>query len=385
MRSGGKEMDRVETDSPAHIDFLPNRPESKQRSIDAANMNIVYAAENQLKTFSAVQATTRTYNPPVKGKPQPPAITTSKGLTAHFDEKTGAMTHLEQWDNFRYEEGERRAKSDRADFYAATEEIVLLGKARVWDSTGSTDAERITLRQKTGEMEANGSVSSTRQPDRKKDAKGGMISGTEPVQAKANRMTSSNDNSVIVYEGNALLWQGPNRITADVIRIDRRSSGLTATGNVTTQLLDKSESKKTAAAFTVVRAPSLDYDDRARLAHYRGGVNLKRAGMIVTSRELRAWLKGDSDDSSLDKAFADGNVRVEQTTPSRKRTGEADHAEHYAGEGKTVLTGGTPVFTDSVKGTTRGRRITYFTEGERFEVEGEDQRPVESKMLRRSE
>jgi lipopolysaccharide export system protein LptA len=307
-------------------------------------------------------------------------------MTAHFDDKTGAMTHLEQWDSFRYEQGDRRARSDRADFHTAADEIVLLGKARVWDSTGSTDADRITIRQQAGEFQATGSVTSARQPEKKKDAKGGMISAGEPVQARANKMTSSGDNNVIVYEGNALLWQGPNRITADLIRIDRRASRLQATGNVTTQLLDTAESKKGSTVFTVVRAPSLDYEDRTRLAHYRGGVNLKRAGMTVTSRELRAWLTPDGSESgsSLEKAFADGDVKVVQTTPARTRTGVAEHAEYYAIEGKIVLSGGTPVFTDSVKGSTSGSRITYYTAGERLDVEGRDNTPVESKLLRRS-
>jgi lipopolysaccharide export system protein LptA len=385
MRADGREMDRVETDSPAHIDFVPNRPGNKRRSIDAANMSILYGSDNQVKTFNAINATTRTENPPVKGKAQPPAITSSKGMTAHFDEKTGAMTRLEQWDDFRYEEGERRAKADRADFHSPAEEIVLLGKARVWDPTGSTDADRITLREKSGEFEALGNVSSTRQPEKKKDAKGGMISGDNPLQAKANRMTSVSNNTLIVYEGKAVLWQGANRITADLIRIDRRTNRLEATGNVMTQLLDKTESKKGATVFTVVRAPSMEYDDAARLAHYRGGVNLKRAGMTVTSRELRAWLTSDKDESSLDRAFADGTVRMVQTSAGRTRTGESEHAEYYAGEGKTVLSEGKPVFTDSVKGTTRGRKITYYTANERFEVEGEEKAPVESKILRKSE
>jgi lipopolysaccharide export system protein LptA len=211
-----------------------------------------------------------------------------------------------------------------------------------------------------------------------------MLSGDSPVQAKASRMTSSENNTLIVYEGKALLWQGANRITADLIRIDQRRKRLEAVGNVTTQLLDKAESKKGAAVFTVVRAPSLEYDDTSRLATYRGGVTLKRSAMVVTSRELRAWLTADKDDSSLEKAFADGNVKMVQTSGGRTRTGESEHAEYYAAEGKTVLTEGKPVFTDSVKGTTRGRRITYYTANDRFEVEGEERSPVESKILRRT-
>lgn len=390
MRPGGQEMDKVETDSPGHIDFLPNHPASKRRAIDASNMSMIYGSENRLKTFTAVDVTTRTENPPIKGKPQPPSLTSSKGMTAHFDEKTGSMAHLEQWENFRYEEGDRRARSERADFYGTSEEIVLLGKARVWDPTGSTDADRISIGQKTGEMKATGSVTSTRQPEQKKakggqqqDVAAGMMSGNEPIQAKAANMTTSQNNAVIVYEGKALLWQGANRINAEVIRIDRSKNRLEASRDVVTQFLDKNESKKGSTKFTVVRASSMDYDDNQHLAFYRGGVTLKRDGMTVTSRELRAWLTSGNDGSSLEKAFADGDVHVTQNTPTRTRTGQSEHAEFYAVEGKTVLSGGAPVFHDTVKGTTKGRKITYYSEDERLEVEGEERKPAESKLLRR--
>ena len=98
-------------------------------------MRAEYGAENQIKTFIATDASTRTESAPVKGKAAPPSLTWSKGLTAHFDEKSGDLTHLEQWDNFRYEEGDRRAKADRADLhspsrYRAYRNRTILGSDR---------------------------------------------------------------------------------------------------------------------------------------------------------------------------------------------------------------------------------------------------------------
>jgi lipopolysaccharide export system protein LptA len=63
-----------------------------------------------------------------------------------------------------------------------------------------------------------------------------MLAGDEPLQAKAARMTSSDDNQQIRYEGNALMWQGSNRLQADRIDIDRKTGKLEAHGNVTSQL-----------------------------------------------------------------------------------------------------------------------------------------------------
>ena len=209
------------------------------------------------------------------------------------------------------------------------------------------------------------------------------MSGDEPIQARAAKMRSSEDNTLIVYEGSALLWQGSNRITANVIRIDRKNNRLHATGNVVTQLIDKAEAKKSRDAFTTVRSPEFTYEDKTRLAHYTGGATLNRAGTVVTGREIRAWLKSESSDSSLDRAFADGNVKIVQSAKDRTRTGTSEHAEYYVQDGKIFLTGGQPVFVDTAKGSTKGERITYYSQGDRLLVEGETKRPVESKVLRK--
>lgn len=383
MREGGEEMDRLETGAPGTAEFIPNAPGNKRRIIKGEHMVIAYGADNQVRSFQATDPATRTESAPVKGKTPPPALTWSKTMTAKFDQKTGAVTHLEQVGAFRYEEGDRRAKAERADLFSPSDDIILTGGARVWDPTGATSADKITMRQKAGEVEADGNVSSTREPEKKKTKDGGLMSGEEPIQARAAKMRSSEDNSVIVYEGNALLWQGSNRITADRIRIDRKNSRLHATGKVVTQLVDKSDLKKKRDVFTTVRAPEFTYDDKTRLAHYTGGAELNRAGTVVTGREIRAWLQSGESDSSLDRAFADGNVKIVQSEKDRTRTGTAEHAEYYVKDAKIVLNGGTPTFADTRKGSTKGERITYYSEGERLLVEGGAKQPVESKVLRK--
>ena len=104
----------MQAEAPGTIDFVPNRPGQKKRHIEGDGITIQYGPENQIQSFSAVSVTTRTESEPVKGKPLPPAITSSKGMAAHFEPKTGVMMKLEQWDDFKYQEGDRQAKADRA-------------------------------------------------------------------------------------------------------------------------------------------------------------------------------------------------------------------------------------------------------------------------------
>ena len=390
MRPGGEEIEKLQADAPGTIDFLPNRPGQKKRHMEGENILLQYGADNQIQSFSATSVTTRTDPEQVKGKPAgPPAITSSKQMNAQFDPKSGAMSRLEQWDDFRYQEGQRQAKAERAVLDQGTDQITLTGSARVWDPTGSTAAKTIVMTQKSGDVRADGDVASTRIPDKKKPQSGGaMLAGDEPLQAKAAHMTSSDDNQQIRYEGKALMWQGSNRLQADRIDIDRKTGKLEAQGNVTSQLLDKAETqkRKKGQVFTVVKAPNMVYLDKERVAHYTGGVVLTRAAMTVNSRELRAFLKEDEKGgggSSLDHAFADGAVKIVDVTPDRTRTGASEHAEYYVPDSKVVLNGGEPELIDSAKGTTRGRQLTYFSDSDKLIVEGAQDQPVKSRILKR--
>ena len=61
--------------------------------------------------------------------------------------------------------------------------------------------------------------------------------------------------------------------------------------------------------------------------------------MTVTAKKIRAFLKDADADSSLDKAFADGTVKIVSTSQKlkRTRTGTSEHAEYYADEEKVIL------------------------------------------------
>ena len=57
-----------------------------------------------------------------------------------------------------------------------------------------------------------------------------MLSEDEPLHARAKKMRFTDGNLQIRYDGNAVLWQGANRLQADVVEIDRcgvmRSGGM---------------------------------------------------------------------------------------------------------------------------------------------------------------
>ena len=391
MKPGGRDIDTVETAGAGTIDFLPNRPGQPKRWLKGDRIWIAYGADNRIQSFRSVNASTRTDKPPQPGQPAPPpALTQSKEFFAVFDPKTSDLIRLDQKTDFRYEEGLRHARADRATLDQQQDVMTLDGSSRVWDNTGATSATRIVMNQKSGDFTAEGNVASTRQPDQSGKSSA-MLSNQEVMQARAQRMVSTDNNLKIRYEGNAVAWQGANRVEADRIDIDRDRQVMEAHGKVISQFVDKDKDNDdkskpvTAPIFTVVRAPDMVYSEETRVVVYTGGAALKRPDMTVTSREIRAFLNDADQDSSLDKAFADGTVKIVSTSEKMKRTrtGTSEHGEYYADDEKVILQGGDPLFVDSVKGQTRGKQLTWWANDDRLLVNGVDKASPAKSIIRK--
>ena len=409
MKPNGEWIDKVATHTPGRMELEPNRPGQPRRHMDADRITMTYADENRIRDLRATQVQTRTEYPGA-AKKRDPALTWSKDLNASFHPQTGELAQLEQWDQFRYEEGSRKAKSDHATLNAPDEKITLRGVARVSDPTGATDADTIWINQKNSDFDAEGHVVSSRLPDPQKPAapgatsgkSGSLLGGEELTQARAKVMHTRDDNQQIQYEGDAMLWQGANRITAQRIDIDRRTDVLVATTGVVSQFVERKTPVAPAAQgsavaakpappapaetiFTVVKSQTMHYNDRTRIAHYRGEVFLTRPGLQVQSQELQAFLTQTTEgESSLEKAYADGQVKIQQTTPERTRTGFGEHSEYYVQDERILLQGGEPQLIDSVRGTTRGKQLTYFANNDRLVVDGTDAKaPAVSRIKRK--
>jgi lipopolysaccharide export system protein LptA len=428
MREGGQEIESVTTQSAGALEFIPNSPDKPHRWMNGENIAIAYGPKNQIQSFRATSASTRTVKPkPKDAKETPaPALTWSKDLFATFLPNSSQLDKLEQYNDFRYEAGDRKARADRAFLDQPNNRIDLVGKARIWDSTGSADADKILMNQNSGDFTAEGNVTSTRMPDKskdkdpdadktkgkkadkssdktkgkdadKKDSGGGMLAEDEPLHARAKKMVSTDNNLQIRYEGNAVLWQGANRLEGDVVEIDRDNGLLKGHGHVVSQLLDKAKDednsqekdpKKPATTpaprvFTIVKAPELSYDDNERIAEYTGGAILQRSNMDVKAKEIRAFLRNDSNDSSLDHAVANGQVHIHSPSPGRVRDGTSEHVEYFVDEDKVVLTEGRPKFVDSLRGTTEGEKLTWFSKDDRLLVNGVEAQPAKSVLHRK--
>jgi lipopolysaccharide export system protein LptA len=414
MKPGGEEVREIRAPSQAQLEFKPNRPEQSHRILDASHLRIVYGASSYIDTFFAWNVSTHTDKPatsaPVrqasaKDAGRAPALTWSDQLVAKFTPNTNQIATIEQTGNFHYQEGVRQAHAKKAFLEQTINRITLTDNSRVSDDTGATVADAIVMNQANGDMDASGHVVSTHEPDRSAKAGTSMLDDTEAMQATADKMITRENDTRVHYEGRAVMWQGANRISANVIDIDRDEQTLHAVGTVVSQLVDNSSDDKsqtqaaqskppqaankadTAPVFTVVHAPEMLYRDDKRVAFYKGGVKLVRDTMTVKSKELRAVLtpksEKKSDESSLDHAVADGNVVIVAVKPDRTRTGTSEHCEYYTKEDKVILTGGAPQMVDSYKGITKGRQLTYYSDDDRLVVEGQKDQLAYTQMRKK--
>jgi lipopolysaccharide export system protein LptA len=138
-----------------------------------------------------------------------------------------------------------------------------------------------------------------------------------------------------------------------------------------------------APVFTVVRAPDLIYTDETRIAHYQGGAAMVRPGLVVNGKELKAYLNERDADSSLNHAFADGAVKIISTEDKRTRTGTGEHGEYYAADKKVIMNGGDALLVDSLKGQTKGKQLTWWSNNDRLLVNGAENRPADTLYLKK--
>jgi lipopolysaccharide export system protein LptA len=357
------------------------------------NFVIAYGAANRIEKFHASGVKTFTDpNAEERKRNRPQNTTSSRELEARFDPNTSKMADMQQSGDFAYDEGERHARSAKANMDADQNVILLDGGARMWDSTGSTAAEHIRLDERTGDFSAVENVSSSRLPDKDQKKNSEMLSGDDPLQATARKMESRNHNRRIHYEGAVNMWQGANRIQGDVVDLDREKRSLIANGNVVTDLWeepkDEAKKKTSTPVLTEVHAARLVYTEENRLADYTGGVTLTRPTMRVKGRELRAFLAESGSDSRLDKAFAEGDVEIFSTGKDRTRTGTGEHAEYFTADQKVILRGPwvkmvEKVFTKPQPNTTEGKELTYYADDDRLVVTGEASKPGNSLINRK--
>lgn len=391
MRAGGSELERVWTEAPGRIEFRPAAPDQPHRTVTGERFTFGYAAANQLESFRATKAETLTVRPAreragqKKNDAKPVETRTrSDDLEARFEAATGELDWMRQWGHFEYQEQARRATAEEARLEARTDRIELRGGARIQDDAGLTSAPQIRIDRRQDVTVAEGGVSAVMRPH--EEGGGGLVRASEPLRATAQRMTVTEQNRRVLFEGDAVLWQGEMRLRGQKVRIDRKEQRLEAEGAVVAEIPDERGGAQGAAAgrMSVVHAAALVYEGQKKQALFSGGVRLERPGMTVESAQLRAFFSEQAQpgrsETRLDRLEAEGSVVIREFARGRRRTGRGEHAEYFLAEERMVLSGGNPSVEDEQRGITRGAVITWFGRQDQMIVDNEGAGPAVSRV-----
>ncbi len=382
MRENGDDIERVETLAPGDLELQPHDPARPRRLLKANRITAHYAPRNLMETLRANGNVAVESHPAGAraAKGQETLLTWSEELEARFEPDSGELHTLKQWSGFRFERGARHGQSREAQSLPQENRLELTGGARVWDVESNVTAGKIVLNESTGDLAAEGEVATRYQqpsspPGRQNS---GLFTESQPVFATAGRMISLQQQGKVEYRDQARLWQGEDRIEADVITIERQAQNLFAEGNVMSYLRAEQESgtagKKNEGSRMLISAQAMRYDDAVRRAVYRGGVTLKRGLLTIHSEELEGVFSAQGSESKqrLEKGVARGQVRISQKNPAAAgaRQGYGQTAIYEPPAALVRLDGAPARVVDEAGNETRGPQLTYRLNDDRLLVQG---------------
>ncbi|MBI4166166.1 MAG: LPS export ABC transporter periplasmic protein LptC [Acidobacteria bacterium] len=368
FQASGKCLRDADTVGPGKLVMVPLDPRLGPRTVTAGRMRMNFDLLNRLETMRGEGGTRIRFEP---GRNAPAGSlaqeATADLLVARLDPPTESVRMLDQTGNFQFQEGERHATADQASYVTATESLTLTGKPQVWDAEMRARAGKIMLDLASGRAEGLSRVESTHTGD----------AGTEePTSVLADRVIVERRGQTVRYEGHVRAWRGTDVVESaalEILRAERRvSSGsqvLTSHMQAAADVKKPSETSNQAQVGpATIRADHLEYLDQGRKAIYRGHVRLQTENTILEADRLDAYFKASGNSSELERAIADGNVKI--TQPGRRATG--GHAEYFSADGKIVLSGGPPALYDEEKGFTSGQSLTFYSHDDRLVVSGGD-------------
>jgi lipopolysaccharide export system protein LptA len=403
----GRLLQRAETSGPPQI--VITQPGANQKTVvTAVKFTATFTDKNRLATLHGepdAKIVSSLIDPDKTGatKTGAPAqtdrISTSRMLDVVFLPEGGVQS-ITQTGAFTYVDGTQRAWAQRGEYTTADQMMVLNGSPRVVDGGMTTTAHTVRMNRETGDAFADGNVKST-YSDLKAQPDGAMLASSDPIHVTSRSMTAHRSSAIVVYTGDARLWQDANIVEAPVLQFDRDHRALFAHGAnqeganqeganqegteqgtkaqpVSTLLVqvDK-DGKVTPVHITSAR---MNYADAERRVFFDGGVTAKSDDAIMTGERMTVFLlpRNQSQAPSgtmpgkIDRIIAEERVVV--TQPTRHATG--DRLVYTSADDMFVLTGGPPSIFDAERGKTTGDSLTFYRHDDRVLVEGKETSPA---------
>lgn len=312
---------------------------------------------------------------------EPAATGTSQNLIAQFA-PTGDWSTIDQSGDVHLRQPDRTARANTAHYDRVADTVVLSGAVQLADADSVTTADNATIHQTSGDLHAEGHVSTIEMGTR---TGGGTDFAPGPARVASDRVDANAGSGTANYSGSARLWQGDSIVEADSIALDRAKRVLNANGHVRaifpqTPMAQSDKPAKQPAAKAELwhaEAAHMTYaSDEGRchletnvVAHSNEG-SIRSDNMdlfFAPAEQSPAGLSSSTASKSsavsastvgtgrqLTRAAGFGHVEVTQ----QDRRGNSARADYSATDGKFVLSGGSPVVHDSSGNSIAGRQLT---------------------------
>jgi LPS export ABC transporter protein LptC len=369
LASNGRQPSRIEARGPSTLREFPLMPREERKSLFANAIDFFFVPDTSVLERLNASNQVRVELVPENG---PVRKTFSDRLVANLDRQTRQIRDLIQSGSFRFIEGDREATAEGAHYLADSKTTILESHAQVHNTQGRTAADVIEFHQDEDLVKARGSVRSVLYSSDSRAQPGGFKTSA-PVFATADFMESHTQSGVARYWKRAKLWQDDQVIRAETISLYRDEKKMVAEKDVNTIFYlkpqqQRGENQSDPSPFTG-QADKLTYEDKLERMLYESHVNVVSSMGQLTADRLEVFLNKESNQTSLERMLAQGNVRVQQ----EGRTSYSSSAEYFASDELVVLTGGPPRIIDPVRGFTSGARLTMHLNDDRIAVEGDSE------------
>src|SRR5262245_33155726 len=368
----GKTLKSAEAAGNAMLVVTPVRAirGADKKTIQAPEMPAVFFDEgNRIRTYDAAGGVRVELDSMIDGA-HPPRITTSKSLRATFLPDSQDIDKAVQEGDFKYSEGDRNGKAERAVYDGGRELLNLRGgRPMGWCSKSRLQADEIDYDRDKDEMHARGDVRTTHF---NREATAGSTpfnkKSKSPTYMTAERMDERGDDSVAIYTGSARGWQDDNFVKADRIELYRDENRMVAIGHVESALytIERETSpgkREIVPAFA--SAERMTYSDEQRLVHYEGHVKSRQGTDRIEADRVDTFLKEDT--SEVDYLIANGSVDL--TQPGRHGVG--DKLTYTSNDGRAVLVGKNARVDDEEKGSVIGSELTFYNGDDKISVDNQ--------------
>jgi len=275
----------------------------------------------------------------------------------------------------------RSGRADRAVKTVSQGVWVLTGNATssatVEQAGSRVSAPRIEIDDRKKLLRAEGGgARAVLAPSRGERANATLVGDTSrPTFAKAERMVFDENTRTATFSGGAALWQDASSLFGRDITVNDNERSVVATGNARAVLApDPAGKRPEDRRPTVLTAGRLIYREGPKSEATAGSAAAAEVSLDGDVRAVRSGFKASgqagkvrlSKDRKIERVELTGAVSMSDAAAGR--SGQAEHALDFPGEGRTILEGSPAVVTDRDGNKVAGATLTITDRGRRVEV-----------------